>query len=52
MEEKKNQISANDEKIIEQLKQNNIQLNDSWVRKRQQTCTFKDAKKDEVKYLF
>lgn len=41
---------AHDDFVLEQIKSNNLKLKQTEVRKRQQTCTFKDLKKDDVTF--
>ena len=40
---------SHDDFVLEKIKSNEIKLKNTEVRQRQQTCTFKDLKKDDVK---
>ena len=39
---------AHDDFVLDKIKSNDLKLKMTDVRQRQQTCTFKDLKKDEV----
>jgi hypothetical protein len=41
---------AHDDYVLSQIKSEEIKLKNTAIRKRQQTCTFRDLKNDEVKY--
>lgn len=42
---------AHDDFVLDKIKSNELKLKMTDVRKRQQTCTFKELKKDEVSYF-